>query len=273
MNEGFNLFVPQQGFLKGSKMTHINQSTKTWEIAGLLKRINQGDDPKLLRQKAFQLTKNVDPSDIVAAEQILIDEGYSPQIAKQLSATFILISLHREDDNSRNNLSHDHILRKIKVEHELARCFLADLNTVVEAILDLNCLTDVSSEFRKLSHVILHLAVMKEHIDREENVIFPFLTKHGWPGLCRAAQTDHSKIRTDIDNLLELTTSINTVRFEDFKAWLIPITKRLSATMLEHFFYEDDLFYPISLVVIDDVNVWEAIKELCDEIGYCGAHG
>jgi hypothetical protein len=43
--------------------------------------------------------------------------------------------------------------------------------------------------------------------------------------------------------------------------------------MREHFLYEDDLFYPISLVVIDDVNVWESIKELCDEIGYCGAHG
>lgn len=254
-------------------MANISRSTKTWELASLLKRINQGDDPKLLRQKAFQLAKSVDPSDIVAAEQILIDEGCSSQVVQQLSATFILMGLHREDDNFRSNLPDDHILRKIMVEHELARCFLADLNNVAEAIWHLNCLTDVSSEFRKLSHIILHLAVMKEHIDREENVIFPFLTKHGWLGLCRTAQTDHSKIRTDIDNLVELTTSINTVRLEDFKAWLIPIAKRLSATMREHFLYEDDLFYPISLVVIDDVNVWESIKELCDEIGYCGAHG
>jgi len=254
-------------------MTHINRNKKTSELAGLLKRINEGDDPKLLRKKAFQLAKKVEPSDIVAAEQILIDDGCSSQIAQQLSATFVLMGLHREDENSRSKLPHDHILRKIKVEHELARCFLADLNNIAEAIWDLDYLTDVSSEFRKLSHIILHLAVMKEHIDREENVIFPFLTKHGWPGLCRAAQNDHFKIRIDIDNLVELTTSINTVRLEDFKAWLIPIAKRLSVTMLEHFLYEDDLFYPISLVVIDDVNVWEAIKELCDEIGYCGAHG
>ncbi len=254
-------------------MTQINQSKKTWELACLLKRINDGDDPKILRKKAFQLAKKVDPNDIVAAEQILINEGCSSQIAQQLSATFIIMGLNREDKDSRSNLPHDHILRKIKVEHELARCFLADLNNVAEVIRDIDYLTDVSLEFRKLSHIILHLAVMKEHIDREENVIFPFLNKYGWPGLCRAAQTDHFKIRIDIDNLVELTTSINTVRLEDFKAWLVPIARRLSTTMREHFLYEDDLFYPISLVVIDDVNVWEAIKELCDEIGYCGAHG
>ena len=254
-------------------MTPINRSKNTLELAGLLKCINDGDDPKLLRKKAFQLAKNIYPSDIVTAEQILIDEGYSSHVTKQLSATFILMGLHREDDNSRSNLPYNHILRKIKVEHELARCFLSDLKKVTEAIWDIDNLTDVSSEFIKLSHIILHLAVMKEHIDREENVIFPFLTKYGWPGLCRVAEADHFKIRTDIDNLVELTTSINTIRLEDFKAWLIPIAKRLSATMLEHFLYEDDLFYPVSLVVIDDVNVWEAIKELCDEIGYCGAHG
>jgi DUF438 domain-containing protein len=254
-------------------MTPINRSKNTIELAGLLKSINDGYDPKLLRQKAFHLAKNVEPSDIAAAEQMLIDEGCSSHVAKQLSATFILMGLHREDDNTKSNLPYDHILRKINVEHELARCFLADLKKVTASIWDIDNLTDVNSEFIKLSHIILHLAAMKEHIDREENVIFPFLTKYGWPGLCRAAEADHFKIRTDIDNLLELTTSINTVKPEDFKVWLISISKRLSATMLEHFLYEDDLFYPISLVVIDDVNVWEAIKELCDEIGYCGTHG
>jgi DUF438 domain-containing protein len=273
MNYEINYFLPQQGFLKGQKMTHINRSKKTLELACLLKRINGGEDPKILRKEAFQLANKVNPSDIVAAEQILIDEGCSSHVAQQLTATFVLMGLYRKDENTKSNLPYDHILRKIKIEHELARCFLADLNNVAETILGLDYLTDVSSEFRKLSHIILHLAVMKEHIDREENVIFLFLVKHGWPGLCRAAQTDHSKIRNDIDNLVELTTSINTIRFEDFKAWLIPISKRLSTTMEEHFLYEDDLFYPISLVVIDDVVVWKAIKELCDEIGYCGAHG
>jgi DUF438 domain-containing protein len=254
-------------------MENTNRSVKTWALAGLFKRINLGEDPKLLRNEASQLAKNIEPSDIAGAEQTLIDEGYSNRIVHQLSATFVLMGLDKgEDDNSGGRLPDNHILRKIMVEHDLIRCFLADLNNLSGYISGLNCLTDVSSEFYNLSHIIAHLSIMKEHIEREEDVIFPYLKKHGWMGLCRAARTEHAKIRIDINNLVSLITSINNIRFEDFKAWLITIVRRLTPIMLEHISYEDSLLWPIALVVIDDAEVWETIKAFCDEIGYCGAH-
>ena len=254
-------------------MANKHRSAKTWALAGLFKRINLGEDPKLLRNEAGQLAKNIETNDIAGAEQTLIDEGYSNRVVHQLSATFVLMGLHKgEDDNSGSRLPDKHILRKIMVEHDLVRCFLADLNNVSGDILGLNCLTDISSEFYNLSHIIAHLSVMKEHIEREEDIIFPYLRKYGWVGLCRAAQTENAKIIIDIGNLVALITSFNKIRFEDFKGWLITIVQRLSPIMLEHLSYEDDLFWPIALVVIDDVKVWEAIKALCDEIGYCGAH-
>jgi DUF438 domain-containing protein len=254
-------------------MANTHRNAKTWALAGLFKRINLGEDPKVLRNEASQLAKNIEPKDIAGAEQTLIDEGYSCRIVHQLSATFALMGLHKEkDDNSESKLPDNHILRKIIVEHDLIRCFLADLNNVSEDILGLSNLTDVSSEFYKLSHIIAHLSVMREHIEREEDIIFPYLRKYGWVGLCRTAQTEHAKIIIDIGNLISLITSFNKIRFEDFKAWLITIVQRLSPIMLEHLSYEDGLFWPIALVVIDDVNVWKSIKALCDEIGYCGAH-
>lgn len=130
-------------------MANTRRNAKTWALAGLFKRINLGEDLKLLRSEASQLAKNIDPNDIVGAEQ-----------------------------------------------------------------------------------------------------------------------TEHAKIRIDLDNLVALITSFNEIRLEDFKTWLITIVQRLSPIMLEHFSYEDDLLCPISLVVIDDVKVWKSIKALCDEIGY-----
>ena len=253
-------------------MAKTNRNAKTWALAGLFKRINLGEDPKLLRSEASQLAKNVDPTDIAGAEQTLIDEGYSCRVVQKLSATFVLMGLYRgEDDNSGNKLPDDHILRKIIAEHELTRCFLADLNNTTKDIQCLDSLTDVNSEFRNLANILGHLRVMKEHIEREEDVIFPYLRKLGWEGLCRAAQTEHAAIRTDIDNLVVLITSFNEIRFADFKGWLITIVQRLSPIMLEHLSYEENLLWPISLVVIDDLKVWDSIKALCDEIGYCGA--
>ena len=262
--------MPGRGFGKEHNMAKAQRNGKMWALKGLLKRINRGDAPKLLRKEASQLVKNIDPEDIAEAEQSLINDGYSVRIVHQLSATFVLMGLHKEkDDNSTSSQLDNHILQKVKVEHDLLRYFLADLNNLAAEILNIECLTDVSSEFRKLVHIVVHLAVIKEHIEREEDVIFPYLTKQGWNSLCRSAQTDHSKIRIDIDNLVDLITSFNKIELKDFKASLVTIVQRLSPMMLEHLSYEDDLLCPIALVIIDDPRVWERIKALCDEIGYC----
>jgi len=250
-------------------MAKTHQNAKTWALAGLFKRINLGEDLKLLRSEASQLVKNIDPNDIAGAEQTLINEGYSSRVVKQLSAAFILMGLHkRRQNNLESKLPDDHILLKIMAEHDLIRCYLSDLNSATVTIRCLPYLTDVSSEFRNLCQFLRHLSIMIDHMDREEYIIFPYLTKLGWGGLCQTVQNEHDKIRIDFENLIALIASFNEIRLEDFKARLITIVQRLSTIMLEHLSYEDDLLCPISLVVIDDINVWKSIKALCDETGY-----
>jgi len=272
VNDLFSL--PLAGIIrKVKKMANTSQDIKKWALAGLFKRIYLGDGPKMLRSEAVQLTKNVNYDDIAEVQQTLVDEGYSRQLVDKLSATFIVMGLHTKDDDSKSALPNDHILQRIRVEHDLARCFLADLNNVADTISGLKSLTDVSSEFRYLGHVAGHLSAMKEHIEREEDVIFPYLKKFGWTGLYRYAQEEHAKIVIEIDYLIGLIKSFNHIKFEEFKGWLIEEVQQLSLIMLEHFSYEDELLYPISLVVIDDLSIWEAIKAQCEDIGYCGVHG
>jgi len=249
------------------------ESKKAQALIGLLKRINQGEDLNSLCKEANLLVTNVDPKDIATARQNLIDEGYSAQLVQQLSATLMLMGIfEKQSVNPETLLPPNHILRLVMVEHDLIRCFLADLNDVVEAIQCTNQLSDVSSEFLKLAHIIEHLSAMKEHIDREEDVIFPYLRKHGWMNLCPAAQGEHLNIKTEIDNLVALIVSFNKVNLEEFKVRLITVTQRFLPTVLDHLFEEDNTLYPIVLGVIDDVKVWEKMKALCDQIGYCGVH-
>ena len=264
--------MDQWDFGRVRKVAKTSRNAKTWALAGIFKRINLGEDPKLLRNEAIQLSKNLNAEDIAAAEQTLIDEGYSGRVVRRLSARFSLMALqkNRRGDSMRR-LPRSHILRKIKVEHDLIGCYVTDLNRVVDTIRNLHCLTDVSSEFRNLAHIMGHLSAMKEHIDREEDVIFPYLRKSGWAKLCQSALDEHGEIRIDIDNLLALMTSFNNIGFDDFKGWLVTIVHRFSPTMRQHLSYENELLYPISLFAIDDANVWERMKALCDEMGYCGA--
>jgi len=250
---------------------HANNSAKA--IRNLLQRIGRGENPKNICKEANELIKDIDPKDIVTAEQNLIQEGYSARTVHQLSAAFMFIGMHQDHEPTGDNkLPVNHILRKIALEHDMIRCCLADLEDLVEEISNIEQLTDVSSEFRRLVHIVGHLNVMKEHIDREEHVIFPYFRKHGWDGLCRAAQQDHINIGIELDNLVRLTCSINSAKPEQFNAWLSAIAGRLIPVVLEHIWYEDDILHPMGLAVINNEEVWGSIKAICEDIGYCGIH-
>lgn len=255
------------------KMKEAPKNKNTEALTRLLKRINQGKDPRLLRKEASHLITNLTPRDIATAEQSLLDSGFSARLVQQLSAAFVLMGiLEGQGANIKNQLPQNHILRKVLVEHDMIRCFLADLKDVTQSIENGHRLTDTSSEFRKLSHIVEHLSAMEEHIEREDDVIFPYLKKHGWTSLCRAAQSDHVYIKIAIDDLIKLVSTFSKSKVKQFKVRLSSITGYICPAMQEHLFQEDNILYPIALEVIKNNQVWEKMKNLCDEIGYCGVH-
>ena len=254
-------------------MENAPKIKKSQELTHLLKRINQGGDPKFLRKEAIHLLPEIEPSDIAAAEQNLINAGFSAKLVQELSAVFVLMGILEEQNlNLRDQLPGGHIIRRVLAEHELARCFMEDLKTTTEVIQKKTNLTDTSVEFRKLAHIVEHLNAMEEHIEREEDIIFPFLKKHGWASICRSARSQHVYIRIATSDLIRLIGTYKKSNLKEFKARLDSITGYLYPTMAEHLFQEDYLLYPIALQVINDEELWEQLKNVCEEIGYCGVH-
>lgn len=254
-------------------MDKPHDSKKIEDLTKLLIRIGQGKNPKILRKEATRLINGVTDGDIAMAEQNLIKNGYSQQLVEQLSAAFVLMAiLDGQAQNLKNSLPQNHLLRKVLVEHDLARCFLADLKDTVDNILKIQCISDTNSEFMKLTHIVEHLSAMTEHIDREEDVIFPSLKKHGWSSLYRSAKNEHVYIKAAVNDLITLTSSFKNGKIKDFKNKLSAITRQLTPLMTEHLFQEDNILYPIAIEVINDEKIWAGIKEVCDEIGYCGVH-
>jgi len=242
-------------------------------LTRLLRRINQGIDPKDLRRQASQLISKVTSNDIAKAEQSLISNGFTAQLAGELSSIFVLLGiLEQQGNTTKEKIPENHILRKIAAEHELMRCFLADFRELVDSISQLDALSDASTEFMKLSHIVEHFNAMEEHIEREEDVIFPFMKKHGWESLCRSSCNDHVYIKIAINDLVRLIGGYDKDKFKDFKVRIASVCKYLCSTLSEHMFQEDYILYPIAMKVIDNEDVWKRIKHVCEEIGYCGVH-
>ncbi|HPD46083.1 MAG TPA: DUF438 domain-containing protein [Anaerohalosphaeraceae bacterium] len=254
-------------------MNELPQDSNAEALSRLLRRINQGIDPKLLRKEANQLISRITPDDIATAEQRLVKDGYSARLASQLAAAFVLMGiLEGQTLNLKNQLPPSHVLRMVLAEHDMLRCFLADLQEVAERLSSAETVTSTNGDFMKLSHIVEHLNAMEEHIEREEDVIFPYLQKHGWTSLCRAAQSDHGYIKVAIDDLTRIVAAFQPSKAGEFKIRLKSITTYLCPTMIEHLFQEDNILFPMALEVIKDAEVWKRIKDVCDQIGYCGVH-
>jgi len=254
-------------------MKDKNGINKAETLTSFLKRINEGDNPESLRKEAHRLLISVDADDIALAEQNLINDGYSTQLVQLLCATFMLIGIPEEHkDSPRSELPEDHILRIVLIEHDLIRYFLVDLINTVDCISCCEHLKNSSLEFRKLTHIMQHLNGMKEHFEREDDVIFPFLLKYGRINLCQAMQGDHINIKAGLEKFIALILSFDSMCFEEFKTRLIKITQTLLPSFREHLSQEDAILYPIALGMIDEAEIWEKMKNVCDEIGYCGVH-
>jgi DUF438 domain-containing protein len=254
-------------------MDKIHDKHNADAIAQLLERISKGEDPKRLRGEATKLMNDVLPVDIARAEQNLIESGVSADIVHNLSSAFMLMGMLEDHIlNIKAKLPNSHIIRKVIAEHDLMRCYLADLEEVTIELNNMETITDVNCQFRKLTHIIEHLDAMEEHIEREEDVIFPLLKKHGWKALCRASQSDHVYIRIAVSDLVKLIAGFKGSKSEEFKVRLKSITKYLCPRMKDHLFQEENILYPIALELVKDKKVWHKMKQICDDIGYCGVH-
>lgn len=250
-------------------MEKTHNSSNRWALAGLFKRINLGDDPKLLRSEASYLVEKVDSDDIAAAQKTLMNEGYSEQLVQKIAEAFVMMGLPKKHAGKKEpKCADNHILQKMSVEHSMTRCYLEDLKQIADEIDGLETLTNVSSEFRRLSRLVEYFLHFKRHLQREEDVIFPYLKKFGWKGLCKSDENEHKKILADIDNLLALISSLGLIDQNRFNDYLQKIVRHFVPLLRDHLTYEDEVLWPIALVIIDDDQVWETIKAVCDEFEY-----
>ena len=244
------------------------------ELTGLLIKLNEGKSKVSLRKQANRLITHITPHDIARAESNLMKNGYTLKKIQQLSASFVLMGVleGRNDKTLRSKLPDNHVLRKVMAEHEMFRCFIADLEDIASHIQQLDELSETSTEFMRLSHIVEHLNSMEEHMDREDDLLFPALKEHGWKSLFSRIESEHVYIHMSINDLVKLLMAFDKMPFSNFKTRLMSTVRYLCPLMREHLFHEDRVLFPLAVSMVEDTEMWDLLRHISNEIGYCGIH-
>jgi PAS domain S-box-containing protein len=240
---------------------------KSKVLKGIIKSLHEGADLEEIKVKFREAIKDVTPVEIAQVEEELIKEGMPSEEIRKLCE--VHIAVFRESlEKERALAPAGHPIHILMEEHKILLEFAEELEGVSKGMKAAKDLTSAGDGIKLLDHFADHLKESESHYLREENVLFPYLERHGITQPPAIMWMDHAKIREIKKNFYQLVDAREKMVFRDFTRQMGAIALELADMLSNHFYKENNILFPTALKVIGE-NEWRDIRKQFDEIGYC----
>ncbi len=246
----------------------VSSPDRKEHLKKLLRQIKGEGVSEEAKERAKELFQAVDAKTIGILEQELIQEGVSHDEIRRSLCDIHLEVLRDSLVAKRIEVESPHPVHTLMEEHREILHFLNELGEFVERLNGANRFKSVEKDFEKLKEIALHLVEAEKHYQREEEVIFPRLEKHGISEPPAIMKEDHVEFRKRKQRLFQIAQNPRSLDFADFKQEVVELGRFLTRELESHIFKEDNILYQIALQVFTEEE-WKEVKRECDKIGYC----
>jgi len=236
-------------------------------IKEMIKKLHVGARPDEVKEEFKEVLKGLEPTDIAQIEEELIQEGMPREEIQRLCD--VHLAVFRESLEREKTLAPEgHPIHTLMEEHKMLLQFAENLKNTVGKIKGAKDFDAVGKETEQLNHIIEHIKDSESHYVREENVLFPYLEKHGITQPPTIMWSEHNEIRKSKKELYEVVEKYKNMRLQDFAKKLANVAASLGDMFQSHFYKENNILFPTALKVITE-NEWIDVKKQFDELGYC----
>ena len=168
--------------------------------------------------------------------------------------------------NKKELASEDHPINILMKEHSILLSKAEELFKTTETISEEYSIDKNGVD--KIKIIIGHFKHSSSHYLREENVLFPYLEKHGITQPPAMMWREHDTIRGVEKNIYELLDNFN---ISEYTKWISDFKNEASSLkeiLSTHFYKENNILFPTSLKLFTK-DEWNDIRRQFDEIGYC----
>jgi PAS domain S-box-containing protein len=234
----------------------------------LIEKLHAGAKPDAIKESFKEILKDVSPTEIAQVEEELIKEGMPKEEIQKLCE--VHLSVFQESLEKEKTLAPPgHPIRILMEEHKILLRFANEFREVAKEIT--TKLGNNEAHIEKMKHLgdlAEHFKESESHYLREENVLFPYLEKHGITQPPAIMWMEHDKIRGTEKNIYKLLEAHDNMVPQDFTKQLKEMAISLADVLSSHFYKENNVLFPTALKVIGE-NEWKDIRHQFDEIGYC----
>jgi DUF438 domain-containing protein len=244
---------------------HVNSSTRRKEtLKAVIRRLHRGEPVEAVRSDFAQLLRDVGPSEIAEIEQALITEGLPEAEIKRLCDVHVAVFRESLDTQAPPQEQPGHPVHTFRAENDAAEAVLGELGRAISALEEE---ADDGARWERTDKLLAILREYEKHYLRKENILFPYLEKHGFAGPSSVMWAIHDDVRDEwksLDQLLEQRPG------EDAVAAVAQIRNQwtwLATTVRDMFYKEEHILLPTALEKLSEEE-WHRIRAQEAEIGY-----
>lgn len=229
-------------------------------LKGLIRRLHEAPDKvENIREDFVRVVRELTPVEIAQVEQKLVEEGMPPE-SIQLMCNIHLDVFKEALDEDSLDVGSWHPLHILIEEHRDILNRTKELRDLTGKIISGNY---DGEDIRRLQSSIQYLDSLEAYFSKEENVLFPYLERHGLVQPPAIMWKEHDEVR----NLRKKMK----IEYENLKNGDPNKVNELAITISElftnHIYKEHKILFPSALKLLSN-NEWESIRVEFDEIGY-----
>ena len=244
---------------------YINDRAKRQEVLKrLIRQLHEGRTVDEVKEEFATLLRDVGAEEIAELEQALIDEGLPEMEVKRLCDVHVAVFRESLDVQARPETIPGHPVHTFRAENEAAARVLDALREALQALKA----TPGEDQFAQARARLQELREYEKHYLRKENILFPYLERHGFTGPSSVMWAIHDDVRAGwktLDGLLAAGPGDDPVAFN---ARLDEVFEPLSTAIREMFYKEENILFPTALEKLSE-DEWVAVRAQEPDVGYC----
>ncbi|MBN1936590.1 MAG: DUF438 domain-containing protein [Anaerolineae bacterium] len=242
---------------------YINNHSKRQQLLKqLIKQLHEGATVDEVKSQFSQLLTDVGASEVAEMEQALIQEGVPETEVKRLCDVHVAVFQESLEAQPKPESLPGHPLHTFRAENAAVEAVLDALRAAFEALLAAPGL----DALRKTLEALQMLRRFERHYLRKENILFPYLERHGFSGPSTVMWAIHDDIRSGwkaLDELLNARPESPQAFAQEVRSVLPPMVEAIRQMVYK----EENILFPAALEKLSDEE-WAAIRAQEDEIGY-----
>jgi len=213
-------------------------------VAGVIRRLHQGLSVEEAKTEILRDVGRLTSAEITEIEQGLINEGVSPDEIRRFCNVHALLFESALEQTVASPDSPSHPVSTLKRENQ-------EIGKLTARIRELAAQGNLDAMERGLEQ----LKRVAGHYSLKENVLFPYLEKHGFPGPSRVMWAKHDEVRALLKKVADASQ-----RTPDVLSKLLEEVEGM-------IFKEENILFPAALERISPEE-WIQIYKASEEVGY-----